>query len=193
MRKTLIALFAVPALAGFAFAANPAPADQIVSVTIPSYLSLGVVTPATLSFDFSGSATGTAYDSLKQAGSSAYTAMVDAVTTGTTYFAPSTAVSTIAPTTLTMHANVLKYNLTVSYVTNLGTAADILQARGGLLTPYTTLSTTSMPLVSTANNTNWLNTISLYFQLGIPANQIFDISTAPSLSSGTITYSLTKV
>ena len=192
MRKTLIALFAVPALAGFAFAANLP--TQAVSVTIPAYLSLAITENAALTFDFnSAKANFIPYDSLSIANLLAYQALIDSTTpAATTYFAPTDATATTAPTTVSIHANAGKYNLTATY-NGSGEATGDLEVRGGAFSTYTKLTPTSATLYTTSANAKWANPIDMYFKLGLNSDKSFDFSAVPFITTtATITYTLAK-
>ena len=199
MRKTLIALFAVPALAGFAFAAGNGSATQIVIVSIPYYLNLSSTVIAS-TFNFNDAGTTDVANALTIANGKNYGLWIEGSMPLDTLFAPSDG----GKTTVSVKTNAKGYMLTVQVTAmsaNSVTAITDLKAYSGALVPnastqYASFNTTAISMLNKANQSNWTDSADLYLGLLMKSNATFDFQTGGLTAineSYTVTYSLTKL
>ena len=206
MRKTLIALFAVPALvlSSNAFAAGSnfvaTNTSQSASVTIAPYVSLNLTTTVAPSFDFSSIGTGAATYAGAAATFTNYRAWIDddALNTQPAVFAPTTATTT-APTTIKVRGNTKQWGLTVS-AAYVGTAPTTNILEGGLKVKVNSTGTYNPafgPTTTTSQNGRTIfyasakDDISVYYTLTLSI-ATFDFSSVAAITeSATMTYTLT--
>ena len=193
MRKTLIALFAVPALAGFAFAA-PAVANtiatQAVTVTIPVYLNMAATIAAT-EFNFTANGLTTATNGLLPANLTNYTAQIEASTASVKY-----GPTTPGKSTVNVKSNSKKYSLTANMSVVTGTAAvsaDFLIATVSGPTAASYLPFNSpIALMTVTDSKSWSGLVDVYFGLNIPVDTTYDFATMTNPTTWTLTYTLAQ-
>ena len=210
MRKTLIALFAVPALAGFAFAAAPntvtATATQTVTVKMAPYISLTLAPSTAIDFDFVSGAAGNAYDSLSVASLANFKTWSDGSDgTSSKDFAP-TGATALAPLLVTIKGNTKTWNLVVTAavgtlgVTAVNTLRDGLQiqlVRGTTTVPYANpISAPTTLTVSAANRDKVHNpatdVVSVFYKLNLSPTAVYDFTNNAFVAdNAVVTYTVT--
>ena len=196
MRKTLIALFAVPALAGFAFAASPPIfVTQAVSITVPMYLAMSTLVLPAVSFNFTD-----ATDAL-----ATRFGLTPATLANYQIAVAGGADATCGPTngtktTLSVKTNSKKYTLTATLSTAPAAggpaAVDFLVYAGAApsdSTPYAPIGT-GKQLTSTTSNGSWSTAADIYIGLIMRANATYNFDTSGTAIpyDAILTYTVTQ-
>ncbi|HEX2863023.1 MAG TPA: hypothetical protein VHN99_00530 [Deinococcales bacterium] len=192
MRKTLVTLLGVSALAitGGAFAASSA--QQTVTVRIPSYLRLTVAT-TDVAFNFNGGAETASVimaNHLNVASLASYIAFLGGSANQT--FAPSGVADKVPSSVLTVVSNSGKYSITATY-SGSGIASGLKYNTDGQDT-YNSLPSGGV-IVSSANKALYTDTVNVFLGLTLTYGELFDFATAtdPIVDTGTLTYTLSKL
>ena len=190
MRKTLIALFAVPALAGFAFAAPPpilTSIPQTIGISIPMYLALSTTTASPsdvnslsgVNFNFADTTDtlATRYNLIPATLANYQTAVASGVDV---IFGPTSGV----PTSLSVTTNSKIYTLTATLLTDPSpdspATADFLvgflpQGSTGAVS-YSSIGA-SYNLKAEKLNSKWNTAIDIYLGLIMRANATYNFDT----------------